>query len=66
VTESPAELRTKAERYRRVASAVTDQQALKALAELAAHYEALATKLERSGPLGDGSAPDAVDEKSPI
>jgi hypothetical protein len=44
---SPAELRGKAERYRRLASTVTDAQALKALCELAAHYEALAAELEK-------------------
>ena len=44
---SPAELRGKAERYRRLASTVTDAQALKALCELAARYEALAAELEK-------------------
>jgi hypothetical protein len=46
---SPAELRGKAERYRRLASTVTDAQALKALCELAARYEALAAELEKTG-----------------
>jgi hypothetical protein len=45
---SPPELREKADRYRRLTSTVTDPQALEALHELAARYEEMATKLERT------------------
>jgi len=48
--DSPHELREKAERYRRLVSAVTDAQALRALHELAAHYDAMAAELEGKDP----------------
>ena len=49
--ESPQELRDRAERYQRLTKMVTDPQALKALHELAARYEALAAELEEENPL---------------
>ena len=48
--ESPQELRDRAERYRRLTKMVTDPQALKALHELATHYEALAAEEENPLP----------------
>jgi hypothetical protein len=44
--DSPQELREKAERYRHIISTISDPQALAALRELAARYEAMAAKLE--------------------
>ena len=44
--ESPASLRQRAERYRRMVLTVTDQRATEALNELAADYEAQAERLE--------------------
>jgi 7,8-dihydro-6-hydroxymethylpterin-pyrophosphokinase len=51
--ESSAALRQRAERYRRMALAVTDRLAIQALNELAATYEAQAKRLEtkqKNGP----------------
>ena len=48
--DSPQELRERAERYRRLAKAVTDPQALKALQELATEYEATAAELAGEDP----------------
>ena len=47
--ESPDELRQRADRYRRMALSVTDEQAIEALKELAAEYDALAATLEAAG-----------------
>ena len=44
------ELRDRAERYRRLAETVTDSQALQALHDLAARYEAMAAELGKAGP----------------
>jgi flagellar biosynthesis regulator FlbT len=44
--ESPTELRSRAERYRKIALTVTDPRTLEALKELAALYEAEADRLE--------------------
>ena len=44
--ESPASLRQRAERYRRMALTVTDQRATEALNELTTEYEAQAKRLE--------------------
>jgi hypothetical protein len=44
--DSPHELRARAERYKQMASRITDPQALEALRELAAGYEAIAAELE--------------------
>ena len=41
--ENSDELRQRAERYRRMALSVTDGQAIEALKELAAEYDALAS-----------------------
>jgi hypothetical protein len=49
--ENPQALREKAKHYRRLAPFVNDAQALAALEELAAHYEALAAEIEAT----DGS-----------
>jgi hypothetical protein len=43
---SPAELRSRAERYRQIALTVTDPPAIEALKELAALYEAEADRSE--------------------
>ena len=43
---NPSDLRTGAERYRRMAQMVTDQRTIDALHELAAEYEARAARLE--------------------
>jgi hypothetical protein len=53
--DTPQEMREKAVRYRRLAATITDPQALKALHELAARYEAMAAELEEDPP----SASDA-------
>ena len=50
--ESSEELRQRADRYRRMALSVTDDQAIEALKELAAEYDALAAMLEAAGPFG--------------
>lgn len=50
--ETSDELRQRAERYRRMALSVTDGQAIEALKELAAEFDALAATLEEAGPLG--------------
>ena len=44
--ESSDELRERAERYRRIAHSMSDGQAIEALKELAAEYDALAATLE--------------------
>jgi hypothetical protein len=44
--DSPHELRARAERYKQIASKVTDPQALEALRELTGRYEAMAAELE--------------------
>ena len=44
------ELRDRAERYRRLAETITDSQALQALHDLAARYEAMAAELGEAGP----------------
>jgi hypothetical protein len=51
--ESSDELRQRAERYRRIAHSITDGQAVEALNELAAEYDALAATLEAAGPPWD-------------
>jgi hypothetical protein len=51
--DSPQELRQRAERYRRMALSITDEQATEALEELASECDALAATLEAaSGPPG--------------
>ena len=51
--ESSDDLRQKAERYRRIALSMTDEQGFEALQELAAEYDALAATLEAAaGPSG--------------
>jgi hypothetical protein len=50
--ESSDELRQRADRYRRMALSLTDAQAIEALEELAAEYDALAVMLEAAGPSG--------------
>jgi hypothetical protein len=52
------ELRRRAERYRAIASRVTDPQAIRALEELAAAYEAQADDAQRALP-----APKAEDRQ---
>jgi hypothetical protein len=54
--DSPHELRAKAERYKRMTSAVTDPQALEALRELGARYEAIAAELEGEDPPSSSDA----------
>ncbi len=43
---SPGELRALADRYRRMVFGFTDRRAINALSDLAAEYEAQATRLE--------------------
>jgi hypothetical protein len=62
---SQRELREKAERYRQLVSRVTDLQALEALYELIARYEALAASLETSSPTADDPASGVSDEGEP-
>ena len=56
--DSPRELREKAERYKHLAKTVTDPQALEALHELTARYEAMAAELDEDPlpPFGISSA----------
>jgi hypothetical protein len=44
--KSAAELREAAQRYRQMATTITDRQTIEALHELAAEYEALADRLD--------------------
>jgi hypothetical protein len=46
MVESPQELREKAEHYRSLARQVTDPQAIQALQDLAAQYDAETARLE--------------------
>ena len=59
VMESPQQLRARAERYRYLASIVSDAQAIEALRELATQYDAAAAALEAaSHALDPDNTPD--------